>query len=166
MSNSFRRDLVDGQAGEKILMDLLLKASISCEQSPERDLDLLGEIAGLPFSIEVKYDMAESRSGNIAIEYYNTKSCKPSGISSTKADLWGLVLINPQTVWIARTADLRKFVGETKPFREYFKAGDGNAAIKLYENYVILSSVFHQVDHLPAEELQGLITSLVKGSNL
>ncbi len=40
------------------------------------------------FSIEVKYDMMASFTGNVAFEYYNTKQKKASGINITKATFW------------------------------------------------------------------------------
>jgi hypothetical protein len=39
-------------------------------------------------SVEVKVDSTAVRTGNLAIEYWNTSLNEPSGILSTKANLW------------------------------------------------------------------------------
>jgi hypothetical protein len=40
------------------------------------------------FSVEVKLERSSIRTGNIAIEYWNTSLDEPSGILSTKAKTW------------------------------------------------------------------------------
>lgn len=100
-----------------------------------------------------------ARTGNLAIEYYNVKKASPSGISSTKSDLWVVVLENE--VWISATRKLRKYFNETKPHRTIECGGDDNAAFKLYRKEEILEAVFYRIDNINKLALTNLISSLL-----
>ena len=89
------------------------------------------------FTVEVKYDEMQSKTGNIAIEIYNPKSGKPS----VKA--------------------LRRFCEETTPFKMFSSAGDGNAAILLYKTEDILE-IFERIDECQNAQLQNKINSLLQ----
>ncbi len=95
------------------------------------------------FTVEVKYDEMQSETGNIAIEIYNTKLGKPSGLSATKADLWCHVLKG--STWITSVDKLKKFCEEVSPFKSLNLAGDENASILLYKTEDILE-IFERID--------------------
>ena len=111
------------------------------------------------FTVEVKYDEMQAKTGNIAIEIYNPKSGKPSGLTATKASLWCQVL--KDSVWITSVKALRKFCEETTPFKMFSSAGDGNAAILLYKTKDILE-IFERIDECKKEEMLTKINSLLK----
>ena len=63
------------------------------------DLSVSQQVTGYEvFTVEVKYDEMQAKTGNIAIEIYNPKSGKPSGLTATKANLWCQVL--KDSTWI------------------------------------------------------------------
>ena len=111
------------------------------------------------FTVEVKYDEMQARTGNIAIEIYNPKSGKPSGLTATKATLWCQAL--QDSVWITSVKALRKFCEETPPFKMFSSAGDGNAAILLYKTEDILE-IFERIDDCSKEELETKILYMLK----
>lgn len=109
--------------------------------------------------IEVKYDKYHEKSGNIAIEVWNTRSNTPSGLSYTKSDLW--VCLLHDSMWVARTAFLKTFVEGIKPRRVIENAGDGNARIYLYPDTEILS-IFHRIDKISNKEAYNKLRELCK----
>ena len=66
-----------GTHGEKFVVQVFEQAGISCVKNPdvntrlEHDLDC--KIGRTKFTTEVKFDVMAQRTGNIAIEYHNTK---------------------------------------------------------------------------------------------
>lgn len=117
-------------------------------------------VLGRTFTIEVKYDAMEARTGNVAIEHYNTRACKPSGISATTSDVWAIVLQSPTTVWLARTSDLRHYF-ETVAGREIACGGDGNAAMRLYPRHELFDAIFHRADELAPWDMCSLLLNLL-----
>jgi len=88
------------------------------------------------FTIEIKYDFYSEKSGNIAIEYLNTKKNKPSGIYASKADFW-VYYLGPELIYLIKKESLLKFVKEEKPHRKVH-GGDNNSAMFLYKKEHIL----------------------------
>ena len=111
------------------------------------------------FTVEVKYDEMQHLTGNIAIEFYNCKSNKPSGLSATKADLWCHVL--KESTWMTSVKKLKDFCENKKPFRTITGGGDGNASIFLYNTKDIIK-IFERVDNCSKEQLMKKIESLLK----
>jgi len=111
------------------------------------------------FTVEVKYDEMQSKTGNIAIEIYNPRSGKPSGLTATKATLWCHVL--QDSVWITSVDKLKKFCEEITPFKSFNSVGDGNASILLYKTEDILE-IFERIDECKTEELHKKISSLLR----
>lgn len=102
-------------------------------------------------NVEVKHDVYQQRSGNLAIEIWNCKSDKPSGLKISKAHLWTYVLSD--SIWICNTQDLRMFTDSIPPKRLVSKAGDGNATIILYDSEEILNAVFHRIDNIQRTDI-------------
>tara|TARA_R100000315_G_C5234294_1_gene145562 strand:- start:497 stop:1000 length:504 start_codon:yes stop_codon:yes gene_type:complete len=111
------------------------------------------------FTVEVKYDEMQSKTGNIAIEIYNPRSGKPSGLTATKASLWCHVL--QDSIWITSIDELKKFCEDVPPFKSFNSVGDGNASILLYKTEDILK-IFERIDKCSKIQLQQKIHSLLK----
>jgi len=101
------------------------------------EYDLLVEY-DRPFSLEIKYDIYAAKSGNIAIEYFNTKKNKPSGIMASKADFW-IYYLGEDSIYFITLKKLIEFTQKEQPFR-LVEGGDKNAALMLYKKDHILSS--------------------------
>lgn len=102
--------------------------------------------------MEVKYDRKQARTGNVAIEYANSRQGKFSGIMATTAHFWGLVLDDPRTAWLARVSDLYAHVRSVAPLAHYERAGDGNAAIWVYR-WQDVSGLFRRIDQASVQEV-------------
>jgi len=147
---------------------LLNEAGLLARKNPEKrdrakmiQWDVESQVGSRQFTVEVKFDAYEAKSGNVAVEHFNVKQCKPSGISATTADLWCFVFADG-SVWVARVSDLKKFVAATKAFRDIACGGDDNAAIKLFRRDHILPGVpFHRVDGLAVWDLTALLRDLL-----
>ena len=111
------------------------------------------------FTVEVKYDEMQAKTGNIAIEIYNPRSAKPSGLTATKATLWCHVL--QDSVWITSVEKLKKFCEDTPPFKSFNSVGDGNASILLYKTEDILT-IFERIDKCSEEEAWKAIHGFLK----
>lgn len=165
--NQFLRKKSFGTFGEVYVRKVLSRAGIINELNEAKSKgelikwDIKALLNGSHVTIEAKFDMAEASTGNIAIEYYNTKQGKPSGIKATTADLWCVVLQNPLTAWVSRTADLRAFFDGVKCFKEVACGGDQNSAMKLWPKDEILGACFHQFDDLEPAAVQQLLTNLL-----
>tara|TARA_Y100001938_G_scaffold145199_1_gene221369 strand:+ start:131 stop:628 length:498 start_codon:yes stop_codon:yes gene_type:complete len=164
---TFLSDKLKGENAEDSVADILsslwdVHKSSDLESGAFSDWDLSAAQKGTGyevFTVEVKYDEMQSKTGNIAIEIYNPRSGKPSGLTATKATLWCQVL--QDSVWITSVKSLRKFCEETPPFKMFSSAGDGNAAILLYKTEVILE-IFERIDECSKEELIQKINILLK----
>ena len=110
------------------------------------------------FTVEVKYDEMQAKTGNIAIEIYNPKSGKPSGLTATKANLWCHVL--QDSAWITSVEKLKEFCEDTPPFKSFNSVGDGNASILLYKTEDILK-IFERIDRCQKTELHQKISLLL-----
>lgn len=150
---TFVRDLRLGDKGQQIVVAIFNKCGLSStivdSKNPNRsfwDIETTG-IDGGDFTTEVKYDVYEARSGNIAIETFNPRSGKPSGLGITRAFFWAHVLAD-NSVWLARVSDLKKFVQDQPPKKVVECGGDDNATLLLYQNSIILDGVFTRVDLL------------------
>lgn len=167
--NTFNRTVGAGTFAEKKLIELLTAAGLPARKNPAtRRTEMIGwdveaHLADRRFTLEAKFDQYEARSGNVAIEYMNTKKCSPSGINATQADLWVTVLQDPFAVWVARTADLKQWFHTQKPYREISCGGDDNAAMKLFRREELFDGVpFHRIDDLHPAELTSLLKSLLE----
>lgn len=166
---SFVSDRVKGENAEDSVAKILScnwdvhKAS-DLENGPFSDWDLSvaqRDTGYEVFTVEVKYDEMEDATGNMAIEIYNPKSDKPSGLTATKADLWCHVLKG--SIFITSVRRLKEFVRNNKPFKTVGKAGDGNAKIHLFKTDDILF-IFNRIDGLEKDALflKSEIDSLLK----
>lgn len=153
---SIKRDLALGSSGELLVLDIFKKADIDSglvgDKATRSFYDLYCHLNNEKKFIEVKNDIYATRSGNIAIEIYNPKSCKPSGISITKSDFW-VHILNTKDVYICKTETLKAFVNKVKPRRVISVGGDGNSSMVLYTIEDIIDVIFTNISDLEPSKL-------------
>lgn len=161
----FVEDLANGKAREKYIGEIISAAGFSYEENNDSDYDLKFRASkrSKPFTVEVKFDKMSEKTGNIAIEYYNPKAGKDSGIASSKADIWVYVLPD-QSAWAVNLLELQCYVLENKPIKNVKLGGDKNASLYLYKKD-ILEILFVRLDNLSGDGLKSAIKKLRKNSN-
>lgn len=162
----FAKDIKIGQEGESRVIEVLGEAGLHCIRNSGREHSVLkGHDLAFWFHprerlLEVKYDIYESKSGNVALEYYNPRTRTPSGINATNSDIWVFVL-KGGAVWACRTDDLRKHFKEQPFYRDIGCGGDDNASMKLYKREQLFGPLFIQIDQLPPAERYAAIASML-----
>lgn len=157
-----------GDEGESFAISVFQSADIEAEKNTvveDREFfDLLCKIDKKKFTCEVKYDKMAQKTGNIAIEFYNSKSCKDSGIAVTKAKIWVHILQDGdnKTMWVASVKELKKFIKNNPPFRTVMDVGDNNACLHLYKEDEVLGVVFHRIETLGESGIQKLVRKLLR----
>lgn len=158
--------LAIGAFGERKIVEILDLAGISSKLNTSKKINELIQYdiecwlpCGHIFTIESKFDKMQKRTGNLAIEHFNTKKVKPSGISATTADLWAVVLADG--VYLTSVDWLRKYCEENKPKKEIHCGGDDNAALWLYNSDEILQRIFFRIDNLSRLDLVTIILTLL-----
>jgi len=139
MAKNIQRDLAIGLQAEKRLVSLLETHKYVCEIKNKYEYDILAtknfrktttkEAYTFEATFEVKNDIMAAKTGNIAIEFYNTRSCKDSGIAGTRADFWVHIT---DKIYIISVTKLRELLKTTKPKRIISSGGDNNASLYLY----------------------------------
>jgi hypothetical protein len=154
----FLHDLERGSTAEQIVVSLLTQAGFDSETDDKARIkwDVKSAYGQSYFTTEVKYDEYEARSGNIAIEVYNPRLVKPSGVTATEAFFWAHVL-KDKSVWMTPVADLRAYIDANAPRRVVTHGGDDNATLWLYASEKILHDVFTRVDKMTVDEMQQFI---------
>lgn len=173
---SIKKDLVTGDVGEILVGRVFENAGFDVEKNDGKDAKLSDYDLKVSrfdkdghflfdFTIEVKYDIYSAKSGNIAIEYFNSKSNKPSGLTATKADFW--VQVTPDKgLYIVTVEKLKRYIDIHPPFRTITAAGDGNADLFLYKSDLIFFDVFCRCDALSSEELNSYINKELYSENI
>lgn len=129
-----------GKFAENKVVELFAQAGIKAELTDKKliEHDIKFTIDGVDYYAEVKFDIMAQRTGNLAIEYHNTKKDSPSGILATKSHIWVVVLQDPLGIWITNTKQLRRYFDDVKCLRDV-KGGDKNSAMRLYKKEDILT---------------------------
>ena len=168
-----KKDLKDGDIGEKIVIKLLERcfaATKNKNMDTRQYYDVIAYEEGFdahgnyletdPFTLEVKYDLYSDKSGNIAIEFWNSRQGKPSGINITSAKFW--VQVTPaKGVWITTVEKLKQYIKDNKAHKIILNAGDGNANLYLYKVNKILPSIFTRIDKLKDKDLKNIIIEML-----
>lgn len=167
-----KKDLKIGADGEQLVLDIFNNMSFKTGKNIKKDKLIDFDIwAGLNimdgddvklayFTIEIKNDIYAERSGNIAIEFFNTNKCKASGISVTKANLWAHIIPN-NGIYLTSVSKLTEYINNNTPLRTVFNAGDGNANIYLYPMDKILPAIFTKIDNLSCKKLKTILKQLL-----
>jgi hypothetical protein len=154
-----------GEERAKGVLELLdIKCEINEDYDKRYDYDLSCKMGRKKFTAEVKFDDKSSTTGNIYIEYHNSKADKPSGVAVTKANLWIHVLPEDdgsKAVWISSVSSLRVFMEEVKPHKKVAFGGDNNSAGYVYTKESILDKLFKRIDNLEKEKAIKLIKEML-----
>lgn len=134
--SKFLSDLSEGKKKEALVVQRLQQLKFTAQLSNSKQYDVEWEDNGKNLKGEVKFDKASDRTGNIAIEFHNSKLNKPSGLTATKADVWFIVFPD-DVIWWCYVEDLKKFVKENKPKKVVIGGGDKNADLYLYSKNFI-----------------------------
>ena len=143
MKKTILRDLSLGESAEQFIINLYefmgYPSSKNNDKKTRSFYDIVSKNKKVEFTTEVKYDIYANRSGNIAIETFNPKSGKPSGLGITKADLWVHITDQP---YVTSVKALKKYVDNNDPFKIIPCGGDDNATLYLYKANIILEAIF------------------------
>ena len=146
----FLKDLGAGKVGENHVMDLLGKAGLNPQLNDKPKVnkwDIEFTFNNKLYTGEIKFDLYATKSGNIAIEYYNPKSKVDSGVNATDAILWFHLLEGPK-VHVCLVADLKKFLDEVLCDKHVKRGGQGgNSAMKLWQISNIFGPLMIEVDN-------------------
>lgn len=147
----FFGDLAKGKWAEKLVCETFILVGFPSHLETDKIClpywDIKAEYNSQYMTIEVKYDEYEHKSGNLAIEVYNTRLQQPSGIMRTRAFFWTHVL-HDKSMWLTRTQTLRNYILNKPPVKIIISGGDNNATLYLYDSSILRSNVFTRVDTL------------------
>lgn len=151
-----------GDKGENRIIDLLKNFEIEAAKPVpyNKYYDLLISL-NKEYKGEVKSDLMGKQTGNIALEFWNSKKNEPSGLSSTLADIWFHIFCDE--VWIANTLELKLYVQNVQPLKIIFSGGDKNANLYIYKADKIFKDIFTRIDNI--ETKHGKKTILNKVGN-
>jgi hypothetical protein len=165
---TFKRDFSLGKQGEKLVQKIFSKNNVEFELNTDKkklkDYDAVAKLDKKKFTIEIKFDWLSQKTGNLAIEYYNSVKEEASGVEGTKANLWCHIVLdqgNP-TAWLTSVKKLKEFIKNNEPFKIVERAGDGNASLYLYTDTKILEAIFYRIELLTEEEFKKLLKELLK----
>lgn len=159
-----------GNLGEATVIKLFTNNGIEAikesDLNKKYDHDLVCKVGTKKFTCEVKYDAMAVKTGNIAIEYWNSKQDKPSGLSVTKADLWAHLIKDGDNiaVFAIKTQKLKDYTENNTPFKVIKSGGDKNSDIKLYKIDSIIKE-FTRLDNLYEKDIKKVIKSLLNISS-
>lgn len=154
----FLNSLKQGNNGEQLVVDLFNLNGYTCVKNEGKKVEYDYTVTKLgSYKLEVKSDYMATQTGNIAIEYFNSKLNKPSGITATLADFWVHVLFNPSQIYIIRPAKLKQFIDEVAPLKTVIAGGDKNSSMVLYDKDVILP-IFTDITN--SHDLDGVLMHL------
>lgn len=161
--SNIRKDLAIGSIGEDTVRKLIEGLGGTVTKNTERSQlafwDLKCTLKNLEFTIEVKNDVYAEKTGNIAIEYYNSIKGTPSGLYITKSDLWAHVALGK--VFLIPVGLLKQKITENKPYKLLQSVGDGNADIMLYKVKFMLDN-FSPLDDMNKTKLQEMVKNAQK----
>jgi hypothetical protein len=142
----FHTDLAFGQSGEERVLALFSSFGFLCGRCDGKSHDLWVEVNGERLTCEVKTERKFSVTGNIAVEHWNPRQNKPSGISASQSDLWVTVLAD--SIWMVPTLTLRQFVDNLRigpGVRHLKRVGDGNADCWIIRGDLLLGPVYREL---------------------
>lgn len=158
------KSLKQGKLAESLVMEKVSSCGYDCKQVDgmfqDYDISCKQKDGDFVFTIEIKYDMMSDDTGNLAVEFFNSKSNKPSGIMATKADLWCFVVGSKNEIWIARTVDIKAMMYKLTPIKIVTHGGDKNSSMMIYKKDDILTHM-HRIDDKTIDETIGVICNLI-----
>lgn len=113
----FKYSLNKGKSAEKFVLDTLRGLGYDAKENSGKDKLSEYDISINDVHFEVKYDLKYADTKNVAIEMFNPKKNKPSGLNITKSKYWVIVLGGDDIPFITETSTLKKYVEDNKPLR-------------------------------------------------
>lgn len=145
------KDLANGKNGESRVAAIFTNFGFTLEEVDKENRSFYDLKSTEPaFTVEVKNDVYSACSKNVAIEIFNCKSSKASGLTVTKSTLWAHIIEGK--VYLTTTQKLKDFVANNKPVKTVYAAGDKNADIMLFAVSEILS-IFTAEEDLTKEKI-------------
>lgn len=123
---NFREDLKDSEESVDRVIKFLSEhdcTQIQKNDDGKYDISYINK-SGQPRTAEVKNDLMWNDTGNVAIEYVSRK--KPSGISTSKADVWYYVL--GDILYMVPIGRLRAYLFEHWDRYRRVNGGDNNTS--------------------------------------
>lgn len=154
-----KKSLAIGGVAEQCFMAKLTECGLIFEKSSGKQscwdikVDFPDVLSGTFFA-EIKFDKMSAKTGNLAIEFFNPKSNKISGISVTTSDFWVYAFGNPLELWVAQVNELKRYINDNAPFKTIDVGGDNNASLFLYKKDVLLRDIFTRIDNMGIEHLR------------
>lgn len=129
------KDLKKGQEAENELIEHLrsigLDATLNEDFSLRYEYDVIARKNDITITFEVKNDVMSDKTGNVALEFFNSKKKEPSGLFRTTATYW--VHKFNGSLYLSPVKTLLQFTSAVKPKRIVYSGGDNNADIMLYD---------------------------------
>ena len=155
-----------GKIAENHVIELFTQCGIPAEKTSKelKQYDITIKLGRKACTCEIKYDIMSEKTGNLAIEYWNSRQNKASGISATTSELWIQCIRDGGNivVFATRTKKLKEWMERNPPKRTILNAGDKNANLYLYDLDLILNSVFTRMDNVTKEEFPKLLKKVLK----
>lgn len=141
---SFAQKYKIGSDGEQLLVNTLIglgyttaRKNDNYETRYDFDVWLTDQLT----TFEVKNDKMFALTGNLALEFWNSRKNEPSGISRSMADFW--VHIVPvhgvDTLYIAQRTLLLAAMYEIEPIKKIKAGGDKNSDMYIFSKAQMLS---------------------------
>lgn len=164
---AYQKSMYVGSKAEMAVIDLLESHGIVCSKSIGKNsfYDIEVELDNQYLFIEVKYDKMSDVTKNLALEYFNPKSEKLSGISVTQSDYWIFAFEKPLQLWISSIDEIKNYVGQNPPMKVVDIAGDRNASLYLYKRDKLISSIFTRIDNMNKDDLIHMFNSYIRIRN-
>ena len=130
---NFPTDLITGHIAENLFIDVLATKAVftdfkhNTDKAHLEDYDISYNHNGRYTTAEVKHDLKSDFTGNLAIEYWNTKQMKHSGINATKADIFVIQIKDRFLVF--PTQDLKALAFDSK--RKFKQGSTDNSLLIL-----------------------------------
>lgn len=157
-----------GNEGEQFVISFFNQNGIETKKEEDFDKrydhDIVCKLGRKKFTCEIKFDSMACKTGNLAIEYHNSKKDEPSGISATKADIWIHLIKDGDNIamFAVKTDKLKEFIKNNPPFKTVSKAGQMNAELNLWKLDDILPT-FERLEDLPESDFQKTVKKILKG---
>lgn len=160
----FKYDLAVGNKAEAMVQLIFGSNGITSDINTDRN-EKYDIKAVLPdkriFTAEVKFDLYCARSGNIAIEFYNPKQGKHSGVMATLADCWIHIITSPMSVWLTSVKSLKNYIATSPAYKTVACGGDDNSSMYLYKKDIIFGAIFQRIDECNSVDLHGIIDKIL-----
>lgn len=137
---NFSKSLKQGNVGQKYLTDLLDSKNVKWESNKDISYDLI-ITSPIVTTLEVKYDIMFAKTGNLAIEFRNSRKNAPSGLSATTATYW-VHILSKDEILVAKVVDLKNACATIPPRRIILGGGDKNADLYLYKKDQLYPHIF------------------------